>query len=276
MLKYIFLFLVLIFFENATAQFRVEEILIKGELTADDPFNANFGRFDPVELYLNKGDIISISMTAEFPPFIALVAPSEKYYVEYTKDGSTIKDYQINIKESGTWFLSIAGDSTDTGKYTLTANYMSANSITISAEADYCTTLKFLSEHSKVNFYFLKESIQSENPKLWKSKISFSDTIDSYISEKNNSYNSILFETSNKDSAEIFYKNKVDETKSCLGLDWVTNSKDWSKAKLNDSAKEELFVLKDKDIRRNIKIVLTEKNSSVKSYQVAVEILSKK
>ncbi|OGU36633.1 MAG: hypothetical protein A2068_13130 [Ignavibacteria bacterium GWB2_35_6b] len=276
MLKYIFIFLVLIISENATAQFRVEEILIKGELTADDPYNTNFGRFDPVELYLNKGDIISISMTAEFPPFIALVAPSEKYYVEYTKDGSTIKDYQISIKESGTWYLSIAGDSTDTGNYTLTANYMSANSITIPAVADYCTILKFLSEHSKVNFYFLKESIKSENPKLWKSKIDFNDIIDSYISEKDNFYYSILFESSNKDSAEIFYKNKIDATKSCLGPDWVTNSKDWSKTKSNDSAKEELFVLKVKNIRKNVKIILTDKNNSSKLYQVAVEIMSKK
>lgn len=274
--KFILLFLLFMISVISSAQFRVEEISIKGELTEDDPYNKNFGRFDPVELYLTKGDVISISVTAEYPPFIALVAPSEKYYVEYTKDGSTIKDYQVNIKESGTWYLSIAGDSTDFGKYKLTANYLSANSITIPAEADYCTVLKFLSEHSKVNFYFIKESVKSENQKLWKSKIDFKDVSNSYISEKDNLYNSILFESLNKDSAEIFYKNKIDETKSCLGLDWVSNTKDWFKTKSNDSAKEELFVLKDKEVRKNVKIILTEKNSSLKSYQVAIEIMSKK
>ncbi|KAB2839014.1 MAG: hypothetical protein F9K45_10630 [Melioribacteraceae bacterium] len=273
MFKYALLLFILINSQNLFAQFRTEEIIIKGELSEDDPFNANFGRFDPVELYLNKGDVISISITAEFPPFIALVAPSEKYYVEYTKDGSSIKDYQVTIKESGTWYLSIAGDSTDTGNYTLTANYMSANSITISAEADYCTALKFLSEHSKTNFFFLIENLKEVNRN---SKINLPAVINANISEKENSYIALLFESENKDSAEIFFKKIIDETKLCLGLDWVSNSKDWFKTNVNDSAKEELFVLKDKNIRKNVKFILTEKNGSAKVYQISVELMSKK
>lgn len=273
MFKYAVLLFILFHSQNMLAQFRTEEILIKGELTEDDPFNANFGRFDPVELYLNKGDVISISITAEFPPFIALVAPSEKYYIEYTKDGSTIKDYQVTIKEAGTWYLSIAGGSTDTGNYTLTANYMSANSSTLPADADFCTTLKFLSEHSKTNFYFLKE-ISNEKEK--KSKINLPAVINANISENELSYKALLFESANKDSAEIFYNKLIDDTKSCIGLDWVSNSKNWFKTKSNESAKEELFVLKDKTVRKNIKFILTEKSGSEQIYQTSVEIMSKK
>lgn len=279
MLKYIILIFLFSASNILNAQYRVEEISINGELTADDSFDPNFGRFDAVELYLNKGDVISISITAEFPPFIALVAPSEKYYVEYTQDGSTITNYLKNITETGTWYLSIAGDSTDFGKYDLVANYMSANSITIPFNADYCTSLKFLSEHSKLNFFFMKKSAKGGTEILWEPKIDLTNSIGGSITENENSdswYTGVMFESAHKDSAEAFYKQLIADTQKCLGPEWISNSKDWFQTKSNDMIKEELFVIKDKQIKKNVTIILKEKNGAEISYDVCVELKSTK
>ena len=279
MIKNIIFILIFILSNILQAQYRVEEISINGELTADDPYEPKFGRFDPVELYLNKGDVLSISITADFPPFIALVAPSEKFYVEYTKDGSTITNYLKNITESGTWFLSIAGDSTDFGKYHLIANYMSANSITLPRDADYCTSLKFLSEHSKTNFFFMKKAAKGGEQILWEPKINISNSLNNSIAENEkgeSTYKAVMFKSENKDSSETFHKNLTAETKDCLGTDWLSNSKDWYKLASNIMTTEEIFVVKDKEISKYVTVRLVESGGAMKNYEVSLELKSKK
>ena len=265
MYKSFVLLLLLAFANILNAQYRVEEISISGELTADDPYEPKFGRFDAVELYLNKGDVISINLTAEFPPFIALVAPSEKYYVEYTQDGGTITNYLKTITESGTWFLSIAADSADFGKYDFVANYMSANSITLPANSDYCTTLKFLSEHSKTNFFFLKKSAKGGDEILWEPKINLSESIESVISENENSksiFKALMFESENKENAETFLNDLNNRTENCLGTNWVSNKR--------------TFVTKDKQYKKSVKLVLEENNSNSSKHSVWMKIFSDK
>ena len=261
------------------AQYRVEEISINGELTQDDPYDSSFGRFDAVELYLTKGDVISISLNAEFAPFIALVAPSEKYYVEYTTDGNRIINYLKNISETGTWYLSIAADSTGFGKYDLIVNYMSGNSVTIPFNADYCTSLKYLSEHSKINFFFVKNDKIDNDNSSYSAKINLSKSVNSKITIGNNgksTYISNMFNSSNKDSSELMFENLINETKNCLGMDWVSKSIDWRKNAVEENIKEELFVIKDKEIKKSIKISLVETGTKQFSYKVNVEIKSTK
>ena len=261
------------------AQYRVEEISINGELTQDDPYDSSFGRFDAVELYLTKGDVISISLNAEFAPFIALVAPSEKYYVEYTTDGNRIINYLKNISETGTWYLSIAADSTGFGKYDLIVNYMSGNSVTIPFNADYCTSLKYLSEHSKINFFFVKNDKIDNDNSSYSAKINLSKSINSKITNGNNgesTYNSNMFNSSDKNSSELMFENLINETKNCLGMDWVSKSIDWRKNAVEENIKEELFVIKDKEIKKSIKISLVETGTKQFSYKVNVEIKSTK
>lgn len=274
MYKQIIIILLLVVTNIINAQYRVEVISISGELTQDDPYDPNFGRFDAVELYLNKGDVISISLKSDFPPFIALVAPSEKYFVEYTKDGSSITDYIQTINESGTWYLSIAADSSDFGHYDLAANYMSANSITIPADAGYCTTLKFLLEHSNSNFSFMKKSRIEGDDKIWESNINFSNSISNRIIENKNKisrYSSVLLNTKSRENADSFYTNIVEETKLCLGSSWVTNSKDQQKTSSNSIIKEYLFATIEKEIKKNIKIFLKENKDTVNTYEVSLE-----
>lgn len=267
----------MLFANIASAQFRVEQITINGELTSDDPFEPKFGRFDPVELYLTKGDVISFSISADFPPFLALVAPSEKFYVKYAENGNSISNYLKTITESGTWFLSIAGDSSDFGKYSLRANYMSASSASLPGNADFCTSLKFLAEHSKINFFFMKKPNGDNGNRSWDSKINLTSSLNSAIIKKDinrTSYSALMYETDSKDSALIYFDNTVNNTQNCLGPEWLSNSKDWRRNKDGAMSKEEKFVIKDKEIKKYVTVILSEGNSESNKYKINIELYS--
>ncbi|MGD8779302.1 MAG: hypothetical protein PVH88_10125 [Ignavibacteria bacterium] len=204
-------------------EYRSEEFVIEGELSTDDPVDPNLGRFDAVKFYLSSGDMLNLTLTAEFPPLLAIVAPSQKYYLEYPFEGSDYISFNKRIDEDGTWFLSIVGDSTDSGSYELIGRYAAANSLFISKGADLCTYFDFISEHSNNGYFFIRETLIELDPEQWTSKFNLPGSIQNLILENepgNYEFVSSFYYGNNFREADSVFNFLNREIKNCTNTVW--------------------------------------------------------
>ena len=171
MCKKKFLLFFMILFSGAilaqNAKFDTHAVTLKGELTKDDIFEKDFGRFDAYELNMQEGDLIYLSLKADFFPLMIVVAPSSQYKMAFPKDNKAEVNYKTEIDESGLWYIYIAGDSTDTGSHTLNLCYVSENARKLPKNSDFLTTVKFFLAHSVTDFNYFKDENCNTKDSSW-------------------------------------------------------------------------------------------------------------
>ena len=150
----IMLFSVVMFCQKS--KFETHTSTLSGELTEDDIYEKDFGRFDAYELQLEEGDFLIMKLNASFFPLLTVVSPSSEYQIAFPSDSSPEVIFQQDIDESGLWQIYIAGDSTDFGKHALKLCYVSENTRTLPPNSDYCTLVEFFLAHSKTNFFYFR------------------------------------------------------------------------------------------------------------------------
>lgn len=230
MKKAFLLLLILLFVSQLTAQnneVRVEEFSIKGKLSKEDPFKPELGRFDGIELYLKKGDMISIDLVSDFIPLLAFVTPSNKYVIEYPEDASTYIHYVTTIDENGTWYLSIVGDSLDFGNYELIYRYASATSMNANKASDLCESLDFFLEHVKADFFFLKKSVASGQIEKWVPKVNFNGAARSAIidsEEYGTWYEAEFYNGADLQQATAMQDSLIGTINKCFGHYWKVSN----------------------------------------------------
>ena len=157
----IFTFLILILFSQLIFSqemiFDTHSLNLNGELSSEDGYEDNFGRFDAYELSMQEGDFIKIKLKAEFFPLLTVVSPSGSYKLSFPSDNDPEVIYEQEINETGHWYIYVSGDSTDTGTHDLQLYYISANSREIQKGADICTIIQFLLAHSNTNYFYFRE-----------------------------------------------------------------------------------------------------------------------
>ncbi len=161
MFKLVILFIVFGASSNLFSQevkFDTHSLVLKGELTTEDIFEKDFGRFDAYELPMEEGDIIKMRLTASFFPLMIIAAPSSEYKMAFPEDNNPSVIYQYEIDETGLWYIYIAGDSLDVGEHSLELCYVSKDTKEIPIEADFATLVKFFLAHSETNFFYLKDN----------------------------------------------------------------------------------------------------------------------
>lgn len=204
---------------------RVEKFIINGELKANDPISAELGKINAIQLNFSKGDRFYSHLEAEFVPMLVLVPPSGEYIVKYPDVETLSAVFDDKINESGQWLLYIVGDSLDTGEYTLTNKYASAEAMQFSAK-DFCGVINYLMLHLKSDFHFIKGKEIDEEVE-WNSKITFPNSINSRISGIDNSmYKSLLFEGKLKETAADKFNSINLALKNCLP-DFNIDEKNW-------------------------------------------------
>ena len=138
-------------------QYDTHKMELKGELTVDDPYEEDFGRFDAYQVKLQKGDYIKIKMSAQFFPLLTIVSPSGKYQRTFPEDGSSYVFHEQKITETGDWYLYISGEESDAGWHNLDLYYVSESSREISENANVCDITQFSLSHANTNFFFLRD-----------------------------------------------------------------------------------------------------------------------
>jgi hypothetical protein len=152
----IILLLSIITLQAQKFNFETHFATFEGELTADDIYEVDFGRLDAYELKLREGDYIKLKLTADFFPFLAIVAPSNEYKLSFPKDNKSIVYFEEDIDETGLWHIYIAGDSTDTGNHTLKICHVAADSRKLPVNADYTILTAFLLSHTNTDYFYFR------------------------------------------------------------------------------------------------------------------------
>lgn len=137
--------------------FDTHSLELKGELSKDDAYQENFGRFDAYELSMQEGDYIKIKLKSEFFPLLTVVAPSGIHKIAFPADENPVVNLAKEIDESGHWYIYVSGDSTDIGSHELQLCYVAGNTKQLPAGADICTITKYLLAHSNTKFFFYRD-----------------------------------------------------------------------------------------------------------------------
>ena len=138
--------------------FDTHSLSLNGELSREDPFEDNFGRFDAYELSLHEGDFIKLKLKAEFFPLLTVVSPSGDYKLAFPSGGDPEVKYELEINETGHWYIYVSGDSTDTGAHDIKLFYVSANTRQLEANTDICTVSHFMLAHANTNYFYLRNN----------------------------------------------------------------------------------------------------------------------
>lgn len=204
-------------------KFETHTTTLKGELTAEDIFETDFGRFDAYELQLDDGDFIIMKLKADFFPLLTIVSPSNDYKIAFPTESQPEVVFQQNIEESGLYQIYIAGDSTDTGKHSLKLCYVSENTRRLPPNSDYCTLVDFFLAHSKTDFFYFRNEngkIKEFNNDL---KIDLQKLFDrGEVATKDNVSKVTLFSENNEMGYEVISK----ALKMCLQKSWNVREKD--------------------------------------------------
>ncbi|MEJ5350141.1 MAG: hypothetical protein WHS65_00970 [Melioribacteraceae bacterium] len=253
------------------AQFDVEFNKIEGKLEKSDKYQKNFGRYDGFEIQLYEGEAVNFLVYSDkFLPRLVFVNPEGKIFKEAMTEKMNIASIISKIPASGDWILYVVGDSASTGNYTLQLAVASSNSVSLSQNSDFCTTLNFLLAHSKAYFLLLETPVNSKQ-----SFIKLNGSVDAFIDENDGSYIAKFYEGNDLKEAEKIFQEITTSIKNCLNKNWKTQSKNWQK---NDDykIKGNLIYETQNDVERYIQISLIDfRNSRQKfmgDYVVQVEI----
>jgi len=198
--------------------------MLEGELTEDDVFEKDFGRFDAYELPLEEGDILQMRLNASFFPLMIISAPSSEYKMAFPEDNNSEVIYKQEIDETGLWYIYIAGDSSDFGEHNLELCYISRDTKVIPIDADFGILVNFFLAHSATNFFYLKDNDCSIKSGEWDVEL-----------DSHEKYNSATIVTKNEISVLSLYF----ESEKGLFEELTSNLKDnFNKAwnvRVNDS-----------------------------------------
>lgn len=258
--KYIVLIL-LVLSNHAYAQFEVEFSESKGSLSITDNLKPGFGRYDGYRIPLYKGETVNFIVFSEkFNPGLILVTPLGEVFKQSSKTTLEFATIITDISEDGEWILYVVGDSSSVGEYQFQYAIAASNSVSLPADADFCTSLQFILAHSKAFFLLIENQYDSSN-----SFIKLKGAKDSFIDEVDGSYTSVFLETDNLNEAEKQYKDLINNVSNCLDKNWKSKSSDWRK-KEDYRINETVITENIKDSYRFIKIELLDLKGSKEKF----------
>ncbi len=201
--------------------FRTEAFVFEGELSYEDPFQKEFGRYDAYQLQFNKGDFVRFNVHAEFAPLLVFVNPNNEYALTYPSEESQMVVYEREIEQTGTWLLYVVGDSLDVGKHFVNVNYVSAGAKKFSRNRDFCSSVQFLLAHANSGFFFLKEEKEDGAEDYFDSKFKFEGALNTEIVSKwNETFRTTLFDGDRQKSVVEKYEGLYKTLTECLGGYW--------------------------------------------------------
>jgi len=198
-------------------KFSTHSSTLKGELTEEDIFEKDFGRFDAYELQMEDGDFIIMKLKADFFPLMTVVSPSSEYKIAFPIDSTPEVVFQQEIDESGLWQIYIAGDSTDFGEHSLKLCYVSQNTRSLPNDANYCTLINFFIAHSVTNFFYFREENCELNDGTKELKMNSLGLFESGEIITKDDVSKLTLTINSSDSS---FQKISEELKLCLKKDW--------------------------------------------------------
>jgi hypothetical protein len=142
--------------------FNVKSFVINDSLKVSDPVDAQLGRVNNFEIYLNNNDFVSIQFSTDnFIPLILFVSPSGSKNVYNSENGREIS-FTKKINETGNWELYIIGGKDGLGAYKCRVNFADSAALIKNGKLTECDFFKFLTEQSEADFIFIQDLIKKK------------------------------------------------------------------------------------------------------------------
>lgn len=250
----------------AQSKFQVDYNEIKGELTSKDLFKKDFGRYDGYQIELFEGENVNLVVyTKNFQPSLALVDAKGNIFKQSEMNDKGYANIVAAIPSSGNWVLYVIGNEKANGEYTLQTAIAEPGATVFPNDADFCTKLDFLLEHSNAFFMLLENAVEKKEVKR-----RLKDALDEFFDEDDGSYNAVYYSGDENSKAEIVFKNMSDKVSACLG-GWQSKSVNW---KTTDDYKEKSITFTEKvnDKPRYVKILIYDMQGSKQKYQNRFEV----
>lgn len=197
----------------------VEYSLVEGELTPEDQYKKEFGRYDGFEVPLNAGENVYLSVYSEdFNPSLLLVNPKEEKFEENQARGTGFASIKAKIPETGVWYVYVIGTANSKGNYYYQNAFADDVALKIPSEKTFKNDLQYILKHSRAYFLFLEN--EGEIYKI-------AGAEDAFIDGNDASYNAVLADGENKKEIEKKYQEYSDKLIKTLSGGWNVKNSDW-------------------------------------------------
>lgn len=219
-LKNIVLFLLICLSSYAFAQnpYSVEYNEVRGSLKSSDKYKKDFGRYHGFELPLYEGEKANFAVfSSDFNARLVLVDPKGKVYKQSGEARDGMVSVLTEIPISGDWILYVVGGKNDTGEFALRYAFAASNSVNISSNMDFCSSLNFLIAHAAAHFMMLPaEQLNGSGMEI----IGKSGKID--VNEEEGSLSIVIYEGADESSAKRSFLDLLSRIDNCIG-DWKSS-----------------------------------------------------
>lgn len=271
-LKNIALFLLLCLSSFAFAQnsYNVEYNEVRGSLKSSDKYKKDFGKYHGFELPLYEGEKANFALfSSDFNARLVLVDPKGKVYKQSGEARDGMASVLTEIPISGDWILYVVGGKNDTGEFALRYAFAASNSLNLSSNMDFCSSLNFMIAHAAAHFMmFPVEQLNGSGMEL------LGRDGKAEIDEKDGSLNIAIYEGADENRANTSFFNTFTRLESCIG-DWniseyrpentkgteKVTGKTFTEATNRNGVKAHIIMISDKDSnnydKMSYKVLLT-------------------
>ena len=269
-LKNITLLMLLCLSSYAFAQnpYSVEYNEVKGSLKSSDKYKKDFGKYHGFELPLYEGEKANFALfSSDFNGRLVLVDPKGKVYKQSGEARDGMVSVLTEIPISGDWILYVVGGKNDTGEFALRYAFAASNSLNISSNMDFCSSLNFLIAHAAAHFMiFPVEQLNGSGMEL------LGRNGKAEIDEKDGALNIIIYEGADENRAKTSFNDTYNRITNCIG-DWniseykpdaeKVTGKTFTEAINKNGIKVHIIMISDKDLtnydKMSYRILLTVK-----------------
>lgn len=263
---------ILVLFTSALAfgqnPYNVEYNEVRGSLKSSDKYKKDFGRYHGFELPLYEGEKANFAVfSSDFNARLILVDPKGKVYKQSAEASQGMASILTEILVSGEWILYVIGKQNDTGQFALRYAFAASNSLNISQNMDFCSSLNFLIAHAGAHFMmFPADQLNKSGMEI----IGKSGRAD--VNEENGSLIVTIYEGADENSAKRNFLDALSRIDNCIG-DWKSSDIKAIGKDINEKVTGKVFSQTGNDKGVKVLIEMISANSAKEENKTSYRVL---
>jgi len=266
---------ILVLFSSALAfgqnPYNVEYNEVRGSLKSSDKYKKDFGRYHGFELPLYEGEKANFAVfSSDFNAKLILVDPKGKVYKQSAEASQGMASILTEIPVSGDWILYVIGRQNDTGQFALRYAFAASNSLNISQNMDFCSSLNFMIAHAGAHFMMLPADQLNKSGMEIIGKNGKAE-----VDEEDGSLSITIYEGADENSAKRSFLDALSRIENCIG-DWKSSDIKVIEKDINEKVTGKIFseAGNDNGVKVLIKMISinSSKEENITSYRILLTV----
>ncbi len=263
---------ILVLFSSALAfgqnPYNVEYNEVRGSLKSSDKYKKDFGRYHGFELPLYEGEKANFAVfSSDFNAKLILVDPKGKVYKQSAEASQGMASILTEIPVSGDWILYVIGKQNETGQFALRYAFAASNSLNISQNMDFCSSLNFLIAHAGAHFMmFPADQLNKSGMEI------IGKNGKAEVDEEEGSLSIQIYEGADEKSAKRSFLDALSRIENCIG-DWKSSDIKAIGKDINEKVTGKIFSEAGNDSGVRVLIKMISINSTKEDNKTSYRIL---